>query len=243
MSTSALELGDRHRSPRRRRARRLSRHDRLDVAAGRARGAAHAAASAAVMVATSAPMDQFMATHPDYLLRRAARARADQSREPVHPGEPPQVRAPSSCRSREDERFGGDVRRASWPRWRRRACCTGRAALSLDVGDLSGRPHLAAHGHLRQLPGDRHHRARREADQAAPDHRRGRLEQRVRDDLSQGDLHGGGRALRGPGAPLPRGRGEGGLRQARGGGLLHRRHQRQGRLDPPAPRAGRRRPA
>ena len=43
-------------------------------------------------------------------------------------------------------------------------------------------------------------------------------------------------ALRGAGAPLPRGRGEGGLRQARGRGLLHRRHQRQGRVDPPAPR-------
>src|SRR5204863_389827 len=59
------------------------------------------------------------------------------------------------------------------------------------------------------------------------------------DYLSQGHLPGGKRAVRGPGAALPRGRGEGGLRQARERRLLHRRRERQGRVDPAALRGAR----
>ena len=128
---------------------------------------------------------------PRLSLRRVPRARADQSGEPVHPRQSPQVR-----RLRAAVRAGRGLRRptspSTSPRWRTRACSTAPAALSLDLGDLPRRPHLAAHRHLRQLPGHRHHRAGREADQAPPDHRRGGLEERLRHDLPEGDLHGGG---------------------------------------------------
>ena len=50
------------------------------------------ARSAAVMVASSAPVDQFVVKHPIVLLRRLARARAGQPRQPAHPGRPREVR-------------------------------------------------------------------------------------------------------------------------------------------------------
>ena len=71
-------------------------HDRLAVAAGGPGGAPHRS------LGGGAGGDQRAAgpVHGDasrLSLRHAARARADQSRQPVHPREPPQVRAPSSC--------------------------------------------------------------------------------------------------------------------------------------------------
>ena len=67
VSTNALELGDRHRAPGRRGARGLSGHDRVACGSRPAARAGASGQSAAMMVATSAPMDQFLVAHPDYL--------------------------------------------------------------------------------------------------------------------------------------------------------------------------------
>ena len=102
----------RHRPPRRGACSPATRARSPRSGSRRAAPAAAPAPSAAILVATSAPLDQFMVDAPRLSLRHAARARAHQPRQPVHPREPPQVRAPSSCRSEADERFGDvDVRR------------------------------------------------------------------------------------------------------------------------------------
>ena len=75
-------------------------------------------------------------------LRRLARARAHQSREPLHPRQPPQVRDLRAAASGGGEAFGAMSRRIS-RRSRRKGCSTGRGAVPLDVGDLSRRPRLA----------------------------------------------------------------------------------------------------
>src|SRR5438094_139938 len=62
----------------------------------------------------------------------------------------------------------------------------GGRPLPLCLRVLPLRPYLPAHGHLGQLPRDRHHGAGRPADQAPPDRRRGRLEERLRDGPPQG---------------------------------------------------------
>ena len=48
--------------------------------------------SAAVLVASSAPLDQYIVRNPSVLLRRASRARADQSRQSAHPRRSREVR-------------------------------------------------------------------------------------------------------------------------------------------------------
>ena len=200
-----------------------------------------AAQSAAILVATSSP-DRPVPGHASRLpLRRAARARADQSRQPLHPRQPPQVRGLRAAVRGRSERFGGDVSALPGRARGRGACSTGRASATTGPSETYPADHLSLRTVTsRQLPRRSTPRARdADAGQAAADHRRGRLEERLRHDLSQGDLPGRGRAVRGAGAALPRGRGEGRLRQARGGRLLHRRGQRQGRVDPPALRRGR----
>ena len=100
VSTNALELGIDIGRLDVARAGRLSGHDRLDLAAGGPGRPADAGSRRRSWWPTARPARP-VHRHPSRLfLRRAARARADQSRQPVHPGEPPQVRAPSSCRSR-----------------------------------------------------------------------------------------------------------------------------------------------
>ena len=81
----------RHRRARRRGDGRLSGNDRRDVAAGGTRRAPHRR-SAAVMVASSAPLDQFIVRHPSYFFDRVAGARAHRSRQPPHPRRSHQVR-------------------------------------------------------------------------------------------------------------------------------------------------------
>src|SRR5438128_1523518 len=143
-----------HRPPRRRGARRLSGRDRVALATGRTRrpakralGGPHGGDERAAR-----PVHGHA---PGVSLRNAARARARESEQPVHPREPPQVR-----RVRAAHRRGRAVRRA------RRAAAPGgarrrgrpasrRAPLALGVRDLPGRSHLAPHRHDRQRPRDR----------------------------------------------------------------------------------------
>ena len=67
--------GHRRRRARRRGAERLPRHDRLVLAAGRA-GRAVGRASAAVLVAGSDQLDQWLATHPEELVLRGRPSRS-----------------------------------------------------------------------------------------------------------------------------------------------------------------------
>ena len=186
------------------------------------------------MVATSSPMDQYLAAHPDYLFG----APPEHAR--INPDNPFILVNHLKCaRLRAAVRGGRGLRRRRGgapgrARARGRAPPGGRAS---STGRSETYP--ADHLSLRTVTSDNFlvidTTARgRGAGQAPADHRRGGLEERVRHDLSEGDLHGRERAVRGAGAPLPRGRGEGRLRQARGRRLLHRRGQRQGRVDPPA---------
>ena len=75
---------------RHRRARRvgdggLSGHDRRDLAARRAAPAAAASRSAAVLVASSAPIDQFVVRNPSYFFDASPEHALDQPRQPAHP--------------------------------------------------------------------------------------------------------------------------------------------------------------
>ena len=84
--------------------------------------------SAAVMVATSSPMDQYLAAHPDYLFG----APPEHAR--INPENPFILVNHLKCAAFElpfgaDEAFGGDVR-PTWPRSRTRACSTARASSS-----------------------------------------------------------------------------------------------------------------
>ena len=56
------------------------------------RAGRRAGRSAAVMVASSAPLDQFIVRNPSYFFDAFARARADRSRQPAHPRRSRQVR-------------------------------------------------------------------------------------------------------------------------------------------------------
>ena len=62
--------------------------------------------SAAVLVASSAPLDQYVVEHPGLFLRPLARARLHQSRQPRNPAGPPEVRglraAPARWRDRSE---------------------------------------------------------------------------------------------------------------------------------------------
>ena len=189
--------------------------------------------SLAVMVATSSPMDQYLAAHPDYLFG----APPEHAR--INPENPFILVNHLKCGAFElpfiaGETFGGDVAPHLDALEQEGLLHRAAGKFHWTSETYPGGPPLAPHRHLGQLPRDRHDGRGRQAGQAPADHRRGGLEERLRDDLSQGHLHGRGGSLRGAGAPLPRGRREGRLCQARRGRLLHRRRQRQGGLDPPA---------
>ena len=76
VATNALELGIDIGVARRVRDGRLSGHDRLDLAARRPRRPAHGALGARCWWPSSAPLDQYIADHPEYFFDRLARARA-----------------------------------------------------------------------------------------------------------------------------------------------------------------------
>ena len=98
ITTSALELGIDIGAPRRRGARGLPGNDRLDVAAGRARGPAHRPIRGGDgrHQLADGPVPRRAS---GLSLRRGAGARAHQSREPVHPRATTSSAARSSCPS------------------------------------------------------------------------------------------------------------------------------------------------
>jgi DEAD/DEAH box helicase domain-containing protein len=153
--------------------------------------------SAAIMVATSSPMDQYLVAHPDYLFG------ASPEQALINPENPFILVNHLKCGAFElpfvtGEAFGGDVALISGAGGGGAAPPGGRS-LPL-VRDLFRRPQLAADRDVRQLPGDRRRRwmpSRRSAARSC----RGRLEG-VRDDPSEPSTWWR-RALRGAGAPLP----------------------------------------
>ena len=120
------------------------------LAAGRARRSAQRPVGG-VFVATSAPLDQFMVTHPEYLFGTPP----EHAR--VNPNNPFILVSHLKCAAFElpigdDERFGElDVRRFL-AALEDEGVLHRRAPLALGGGDLPGRSHLAPHGHDRQLP-------------------------------------------------------------------------------------------
>ena len=191
--------------------------------------------SAAVLVASSAPLDQFIVTHPDYFFG------APPEHGLINPDNPYVLVSHLKCAAFElpfadDEPFGAeDVGRYLGLLEEEGLLHRTGGRYHWTSETLPGGPPVAPERGERQLRRDRHHppdaRARRDRPAAhaeARGDRRGRLEERLRDGPSEGDLPRRGAAVRGPGAPLPRGRGEGRLRQAGPGRLLHRRGDGQG---------------
>ena len=160
------------------------------------RAGRRASRSAAVMVASSAPLDQFIVRNPSYFFDALARARADRSRQPAHPGRSHQVRGLRAAVHARARQFGaarsaGDARRSSPSR----GSCTGRggagdlgrrrrglAQLDLDERVVSGRRGQPALGLVGQL------RHRRHDARAACD-RRDRFHERPGHAAPEGDLH------------------------------------------------------
>ena len=113
----------RHRPSRRRRARRLPGHDRVDVAASGTGGAAERPVRGGAGGHQWA--DGPVSGRPSRLpLRRLARARADQSREPLHPGQSPEVRRLRAA-VRGEARRSAATSRHIWARSRKKGCSTG----------------------------------------------------------------------------------------------------------------------
>ena len=193
--------------------------------------------SAAVLVASSAPLDQFIVTHPDYFFGSPPEHGL------INPDNPYVLASHLKCAAFElPVRRGRALRRprtsaAISSSSRRRGCSTGPAAATTGPARVPGGPPLAPERGERQLrrdrldpPDARARRVRPPADAEARGDRRGRLAERLRDGAPEGDLPHRGAAVRGAGAALPGGRGEGRLRQARPGRLLHRRGDGQGGL-------------
>ena len=160
VSTNALELGHRHRRARRRGHGRLSGHDCGDLAARRPRGPAVDAVGGRARRQQRADRSVHH-PQPVVLLRRVARARADQPRQPAHPARPREVRRVRAAVLRCDETFGqenvqemlvGARRGGLRPR--------GGRAVELDARVLSGRRRQPAVGVVRQLRHRRHHARR-----------------------------------------------------------------------------------
>ena len=207
----------RHRRARRVDHGRLSGHHRLHVAAGRPRrppGRAFGRRAGRVERAHRPVRSQA----PGLLLRRLARARAGQSRQPAHPGRPREVRrlraavpwyrhlwrggraggAADPARERPGAPLRGSRQRRAW-------------AVELDERELSGRRGELAVDHVRQLR-DRRRRRRRQGD------RRDRLHERADHAAPEGHLHRRRPPLSGRGARL---RQPQGLRARRRLRLLH----------------------
>ena len=179
------------------------------------------ARSAAVMVRQLGAGRSVRGHAPELLLRRLARARADQPRQPAHPGRSREVRGlraalrrhrhlrrgrrPGSAPHPARERAGAPLRRFRRP---------GRSRpVALDQRELPGRRDQPALDHLGQL------RRRRRQRRVAGD-RRDRLHERPVHPAPEGDLPRGRAALPGGVARL---RGPQGLRPQRRLRLLHHR--------------------
>ena len=111
--------------------------------------------SLAVMVATSSPMDQYLAAHPDYLFG----APPEHAR--INPENPFILVNHLKCGAFElpfaaGELFGGDVAPHLDALEQEGRPPPRGGQVPLDLGDLSRRPPLAAHRHVGQLPRDRH---------------------------------------------------------------------------------------
>ncbi len=164
--------------------------------------------SAAVLVASSAPLDQFVVRHPVVLLRRLARARAHQPRQPAHPARPRQVRGLRAAVQRRRA-----VRRDVEAPTMLAACLSEEGLVhQRPTGSGTGRasrirPTPSACGRSRRTTSS----SSTQTDGAAR-HRRDRLHQRAVDAPREGHLHRRGAALPGGAARL---RGPQGLRARR----------------------------
>ncbi len=178
--------------------------------AGRRQGA-----SAAVLVASSAPLDQYIVEHPDYFFDRSPEHAY------INPDNLEILLAHLKCAAFELPLAEGEKFRRA--RHRRNLRLPGgvrlpapfRRRLALDPGHLPGRCHQPAQRLERQLRGGRHHRRARGDCRGVVPHRADHL-------AREGHLPSRG-------APVPRGalrlRRAQSLRQARGLRLLHRRHR------------------
>ena len=196
------------------------------------RAGRRASRSAAVMVASSAPLDQFIVRNPSYFFEALTRACADRSGQPAHPRRPREVRRIRTAvhahgAVRATRRAGGPGHprgagaRAPHRRQRRTGQPGSRRAVALDERILPGRrrqPALGVFGQLR----DRRHDAR-----AARDWRN-RFHQRTVHPAREGHLHRRGHAVSGGEAGL---RGAQGVRAGDRLRLLHGRDHQQPRDD------------
>ena len=127
---------------------------------------------------------------PVLLLRRLARARADQSGQPAHPGRITSSAPRSSCRSPPASSTAGWTCRRCSACCRKPVSCIARAAtrttthgaVELDQRIVSGRRGEPALGVVRQL-------RRRRSDRRAEGDRRNRFHQRAVDAAPEGHLH------------------------------------------------------
>ena len=175
--------GHRHRRARRGGAGRLPGHDRRRRGSAPGRAGRRASRSAAVLVASSAPLDQFVVRHPSYFFDASPEHALVNPGQPAHPRRPRQVRGVRAAvhgrRGVRPRERAGDAAaccaeeglRAPEPaRGRRR----GDRAVALDERVVSGRRGQPALGLVRQL-------RRRRQDRRDARHRRDRLHQRAGD--------------------------------------------------------------
>ena len=194
---------------------RLSGHDRLHAGSARAAPDGGRATSAAVLVASSAPLDQYIVEHPDYFFGRSPEHAY------INPDNLEILLAHLKCAAfelplRDGEKFGPhDTARDLPLPGRDRIPAPLRRARGTGLGQLPGRRHQPARGDQRQLRGGGYHRR-------AQGDRRSLVPDRAHHAARKGHLSARS-------APVSRGalrlRRAQGLRAARGLRLLHRRHR------------------
>ena len=213
VSTNALELGHRHRRARRLGDGRLSGHDRRDLAARRPRRPPiHAVGGGA---GREQRADRSVhRPQPVVLLRRVARARADQSRQPAHPARPREVRGVRAAVRRWTRRSGRRTCRRSSRCWPKRASSTHADG----QWNWTHESYPADAVSLRSVSSDNFVVV--DTTQRRAGDRRDRLHERPGDAAREGDLHHRRTAL--PGR-APRLRRPQGLRPRGRLRLLHRR--------------------
>ena len=100
------------------------------------RAGRRASRSAAVLVASSAPLDQFIVRNPSYFFDRVAGARAHRSRQPAHPRRPREVRGVrAAVHARRAVRPRTTCRRCSAFSPSRGSCIADPASTRPDAGD------------------------------------------------------------------------------------------------------------
>ena len=114
--------------------------------------------SIAVLVASSAPVDQYIVEHPEYFFNRSPEHALHQPRQPRDLAQPPALRGFRAARPRRREVRARTIRRACAASSKRSgvAAPVGRR-VALDIGHLSGRRRQPALGHQRQLRRRRYH--------------------------------------------------------------------------------------